>query len=156
MVGDCPVEFPVDSELPPVVHVGLHRPVPGFHTGVVGHSTRSVHALADSGAGQNLSELPRQELHTPVAVEDCAHLRLALTQCRTQRPHRQRRSALGAHPSRRLLCRSMMVARYHQAPETLRYVTSPTQIWFGRSTVMMCSPEPVVIQSTLICVEYEE
>mgnify|MGYP006199738831 CR=1 FL=1 len=45
------------------------------------------------------------------------------------------RSVPSAHPSSRLLCRSMMVARYRQAPDTFRYVTSPTQTWPGRSDV---------------------
>src|SRR5690606_7876285 len=88
-------EFVVGVEGSVVVHVRLHRLVPGLHMRVVVHATRSIGRLLQAGARQAALEISGQELDPPIAVEQRIASWTACPQRSCQRPPGEYCRALG-------------------------------------------------------------
>ena len=69
VAADCLTKGMVGVEVTVVVHVRLHRLVPGLHVRVVVHVAWTIGRLLQPGARQAALEVARQELDPPIAGE---------------------------------------------------------------------------------------
>jgi len=80
IVPNGQTEGTVVVEATAVVHVRLHRLVPGFHVRVIVHASWPVGGLEEAGSMQPLLEVASDELDSAIAVEQRARRRSAGTQ----------------------------------------------------------------------------
>lgn len=82
-----------------VVHVRLHRLVPGLHVRVVVHPARAIGRLLQACAHEAALEVACQELDPPIAVQQRVATRTACPQGGPERPPGQGCGALCAQLS---------------------------------------------------------
>jgi len=103
VISDGGVQGVVAVECQPMIEVGLHRLVPGFHVRVVVHALGSIRRLHETGALELPFEIGGHELDATVAVEEGAVAGLAGPQRRGERAtrHAVERSLPSDQPSSR-------------------------------------------------------